>query len=294
MVPAHQWEIFIKESPMRRPGEDTLPDAKEATPWPTIARMDHVPLVFNKGEFSHAQTRWTTIEQETFALNETLTKLQTLMWERRGIVAFTEHQRADFLLGQEHSPGLTPVVQDNLHPGSLLTPRVPYQVIFINGDNEQQNNNFSRWGCSPSSNGNEHDRKDDHDALPPEHSSGKDVGGHLNGRGHLRSQEDTSAGGHLKEGEDRAKGHLFSDAAERVRALVQMLPPSPEDEVIMPHLADFKRTQKPHRPYPQLETDSATTVSYAGTERTRKLSRLTMTHYGHQRTPATSSPAFVW
>eukprot|EP00918_Siedleckia_nematoides_P088212 GHVU01193857.1.p1 GENE.GHVU01193857.1~~GHVU01193857.1.p1 ORF type:complete len:805 (+),score=60.23 GHVU01193857.1:49-2415(+) len=149
-VDAAEWDRYCEDTPStvttdkgRARSVRPVPKSKD------IANLHHFPLAFASGTFKGAQERWSVAEKEAFAIKQTLLRFEHLLYRNKGFVIFTDHRNLTYILGKDPAQPLPLIVRDKMYRWYLRICSLPYDIRYIEGEDNVWADILSRWGAVP-------------------------------------------------------------------------------------------------------------------------------------------------
>lgn len=109
-------------------------------------QQNHQPLAFLGSQFSATQERWTTYEQEAFAIYETFKRLKYMLICDQGIHIFTDHKK---LLFTFHPLSVEPSIARHkmmkVARWALFLSTFNYCIEHVDGDSNDFPDMLTRW-----------------------------------------------------------------------------------------------------------------------------------------------------
>jgi len=112
-----------------------------------MAEQHHHPLAFFSGLFTGAELRWSTLEQEAFAVKQTCMKGQHLLRRPGGFWVFTDHRNLVFLLSTELAPrDGHRQASDRVERWRVAMSMFQYSIRHVPGKDNVLADLLTRWG----------------------------------------------------------------------------------------------------------------------------------------------------
>lgn len=108
--------------------------------------QQHEPLAFVSGAFSGSSARWPIIEQEGFAILETLTRCEHLLKRTRGFQLYTDHSNLVYIFSRQ--PGVKRQSADRLERWSIVLSSFHYNIQHVPGEDNVLSDLLTRWGAA--------------------------------------------------------------------------------------------------------------------------------------------------
>ncbi|KAE8980660.1 hypothetical protein PR001_g23652 [Phytophthora rubi] len=124
-----------------------------------LAQQDHRPLAFLSGRFVGAESRWSTIEKEAYAIVEATRRLEYLLLRPRGFRLYTDHRNLVYIFNPYATDGTMARYQaDKLQRWALSLMSFQYIIEHVPGEVNVWGDLLSRWGAGQV-------REDEHEAT---------------------------------------------------------------------------------------------------------------------------------